>query len=196
MITATLPSTISISLFHTYSTMFSNDAEVNTELAKKINSFSIDFRRRGIKVIVCALLAIGAISITLGSLQTKDFATSTAKTSYPTVTPSHVPSSSNDAILTDFLITFNISNEFTIPNSTQYRAKRWMTRDDPLLLSPTGDNNDKILQRYALASLYFSLSQEGPSDIDWIEKDECDSIQIACNDDGYVRTIMIGEFGA
>lgn len=176
--------------------MFSNDAEINTELAKKINSFSIDFRRRAIKVILCALLAIGAISITLGSLQTKDFATSIATTSYPTVTPSHVPSSSNDAILADFLITFNISNEFTIPNSPQYYAKRFLTRDDPLFLHPTDDNHDKILQRYALASLYFSLSQEGPSDIDWMEKDECDSIHIACNDDGYVRTIMIGEFDA
>lgn len=122
-------------------------------------------------------------------------------TSIPSLIPSSAPSSEEDIAINLFL-TENLivraeeKSQFLVPGTPQWKAKRWMTREDTTLSwnkAHQYNSTQKIIQRYVLAVIYFSMSNGGHMDVDWLLTHECYSVSISCNADGLIRSLEIGE---
>jgi hypothetical protein len=122
-------------------------------------------------------------------------------TSIPSLIPSSAPSSEEDIAINLFL-TENLivraeeKAQFLVPGTPQWKAKRWMTREDTTLSwnkAHQYNSTQKIIQRYVLAVIYFSMSNGGHMDVDWLLTHECYSVSISCDDDGFIRSLEIGE---
>jgi hypothetical protein len=118
----------------------------------------------------------------------------------PSITPSSAPSSEEDIAINLFLEENLASGTegkaaFLVPGTPQWKAKRWMTREDALSWNWTHQYNStqKIVQRYVLAVIYFSMNKAEQIDVDWLLMDECHSVSISCDDDGFLRTLEIGK---
>mmetsp|Transcript_5344 Transcript_5344/g.10192 ORF Transcript_5344/g.10192 Transcript_5344/m.10192 type:complete len:200 (+) Transcript_5344:2798-3397(+) len=126
---------------------------------------------------------------------------SNTPTSPPSVIPSVTPSYEAD-IAINFFLQENIvpgTEEkvlFLVPGTPQWKAKRWMTREDTLSWNEAHQfkSTKKLIQRYVLAVIYFSISKGGNIDVDWLHMDECNSVSVSCDDDGFLRTLEISKY--
>jgi hypothetical protein len=84
------------------------------------------------------------------------------------------------------------------PKTPQYRARQW-------LLFRDGENKgaiteDRLVQRYALITFYFSTGgEEAWKENNWLKGNECDGTfwrGLNCNSDGEVRALFFGTFGS
>ena len=127
------------------------------------------------------------------------------KTSHPSSSPTSSPSSNlSIAPSSEFEVALNLifkdrlrlaedAPVFT-PGTDQWNAKRWMAHNDPMSLDPTDENDVlKIIQRFALSTIFYSMSGKDPMNVDWMEMDECHSEHISCDGDEIVRALEIGE---
>jgi len=122
-------------------------------------------------------------------------------TSEPTSSPTNSPTLYQDVAMTDFLMEALGDNDveasrIIVAGTVQWKAKRWLVHDDPLALNPVDNSVPRwrILQRYAIAATHFSFLGEDDLDLDWMSMDECESVHINCDDDGYIRALEIGEY--
>ncbi len=78
-------------------------------------------------------------------------------------------------------------------NTPQYKARHWLLFRDRDLASM---EEERIVQRYVLACLYFSTSgDEKWNENNWLTGDECASTPwtgLKCNDEGEVTAIVLG----
>jgi hypothetical protein len=84
--------------------------------------------------------------------------------------------------------------------SPQSQARKWLLFEDILWLSPISTfTSERIIQRYALATFYFST--DGPNswkDNNWMKGDECKGDfwdGISCNENNEIRAIAFGKSG-
>ena len=113
----------------------------------------------------------------------------------PSNYPTALPSSVVDIDLNGFLAERLGPNAacFSV-GSNQWKAKRWIGNNDPLSLDPTDKKQRRnIRQHYGLLTMYYSMSDEVPLQVDWLNADECRSDRISCNDDGIVRALELGK---
>jgi hypothetical protein len=82
--------------------------------------------------------------------------------------------------------------------SPQYQARKWLLFEDILWLSPISSfTSERIIQRYALATFYFST--DGPNswkENNWMKGDECKGDfwdGISCNKNNEIRAIAFGK---
>jgi hypothetical protein len=122
-------------------------------------------------------------------------------TSEPTSSPTNSPTLYQDVAMTDFLMEALGDNDveasrIIVAGTVQWKAKRWLVHDDPLALNPVDNSVPRwrILQRYAIAATHFSFLGEDDLNLDWMSMDECESVHINCDDDGYIRALVIGEY--
>jgi hypothetical protein len=90
-------------------------------------------------------------------------------------------------------------NGLKTPESPQFKAKEFILHTDSLKLTPAGDSesHDRILQRFALVTFYYSTyGAEKWKENNWLEGDECANLYwtgISCNDEDKVRAISFGK---
>jgi hypothetical protein len=82
--------------------------------------------------------------------------------------------------------------------SPQFQARKWLLFEDILWLSPISSfTSERIIQRYALATFYFST--DGPNswkENNWMKGDECKGDfwdGISCNENNEIRAIAFGK---
>uniref|UniRef100_A0A7S3LAS2 Leucine-rich repeat-containing N-terminal plant-type domain-containing protein n=1 Tax=Amphora coffeiformis TaxID=265554 RepID=A0A7S3LAS2_9STRA len=85
-------------------------------------------------------------------------------------------------------------------DSPQFKARQWLLKTDTLALDPsTGATDAQIIQRYSLATFYYSTGGDTTwSTNNWLEGAECDSFQwdyIDCNDNKEVRALSFDAVG-
>jgi len=87
------------------------------------------------------------------------------------------------------------SDTLTDSNTPQYRAHQWLLYEDSLGLAPdSGASKERVIQRYALATFYFSTG--GPRSWkthNWLEGDECTEEWdgVGCTSDGRVHVLSL-----
>uniref|UniRef100_A0A7S2UJX2 Uncharacterized protein n=1 Tax=Attheya septentrionalis TaxID=420275 RepID=A0A7S2UJX2_9STRA len=79
-----------------------------------------------------------------------------SQTTFPT--PGPTTGREGEGILGE-LIKISSIEKLNDPNSAQFKAAQWIQFEDPQQLGVDADN---LLQRYALAVMYFSLQENGP----------------------------------
>ncbi|KAG7366893.1 RHS repeat-associated core domain containing protein [Nitzschia inconspicua] len=109
----------------------------------------------------------------------------TTLTDTPTILPT-----SNVAARLEILSPISVES-WTNPNSPQSMALSWLVND----ADASTYTNDKLMQRYVLATFYFSTNGNdwSPSSISWIVEwsDECTWWGIECNTMGEVRILHL-----
>ncbi|CAB9503813.1 Receptor-like kinase [Seminavis robusta] len=153
------------------------------------------------------------VDVAYASTNTPTATPPTTLTSSPTVTPSPTPKPTHPPISDTTIVDMIQSTsrfdglEFEDPESYQSRALDWVVTNTPSDPTAAGFplSPQKILQRYALACLYYSTFA-APNSITglsgdvrgWIDAtgwlvfpDECSWYQVACNDFGYVTKIEL-----
>jgi hypothetical protein len=97
-------------------------------------------------------------------------------------------------------IIMGVSGDEALQNtaSPQSQARKWLLFEDILWLSPISSfTSERIIQRYALATFYFST--DGPNswkDNNWMKGDECKGDfwdGISCNENNEIRAIAFGK---
>ena len=189
------------------------NGEVMSNQIKSVESLALQpiQHRRSVAIIVAFMLIISTILIAIGSSlgnhsesgnleKIHDDNMIATITSGPSSSPSNSPTIQQDLIMNDFLVeALGIDDDeeagILVAGSAQWKAKRWLVQDDPIALDPSNDKVPgwRILQRYAIATLQFSLIDDSEFGLDWMNMDECESVHINCDDDGYVRTLEIGK---
>jgi hypothetical protein len=113
-------------------------------------------------------------------------------------TPVEAPLTDRQQLMHD-IISMRVSGDalqdFASPQS---QARRWLLFEDTLWLSPISSFKiERIIQRYALATFYFST--DGPNswkDNNWMDGDECSGNfwdGISCNENDEIRAIAFGK---
>lgn len=136
------------------------------------------------------VMLLGGAFIIVGSMKAVNVARGTSESPWPT----YAPTSLDYAKFADFLFD-EVEESFLVPQSPQWLARRWMVEEDPLQLFSKNRNidNGRILQRYSLAVVFFSMSQTQASNVDWMSIDECDSVHLDCDEFGMIRAMEIGK---
>ena len=129
----------------------------------------------------------------------------------PTKEPTMRPSAERERLIGEYVSSLSRGDSNEV-GSPQYRAKMWLLYEDELILHlPTstpgnqqGDSEvaQRIKQRFALATLYFSLGI-GDGDLvkGWLVGEECRYVGeygrawdgVGCDEDGLVRAVALGE---
>ena len=119
----------------------------------------------------------------------------------PTSSPTNSPTLYQDVAMTEFFMEALGDDDvkaarILVTGTVQWKAKRWLVHDDPLALDPADNSVPRwrILQRYAIATTHFSFLGEDDLNLDWMSIDECESVHINCDDNGYIRALEIGEY--
>ena len=92
------------------------------------------------------------------------------------------------------------SNDLNDPTSPQYEAAQWLSTEYDDMAEDELENltmTDKLLQRYALAVIYFVLDGSGSNRLEnWLENgmQECDWLGVACSVDGVVENLVLGKY--
>ena len=97
-------------------------------------------------------------------------------------TPSPVPITGREQAFVDYLSTVSVngSNSFEEPKSGEALALQWLANNDTLMLDPTDpDSQQRINQRYALASLFYA-SDAWNDETNWLNEDECTWVGVSC----------------
>ena len=84
-------------------------------------------------------------------------------------------------------------------DSPQFKARQWLLNKDTLALDPSmGAPDAQIIQRYSLATFYFSTGGDTTwKSNNWLEGGECDEghwDHIDCNENKEVRALAFGKF--
>jgi hypothetical protein len=115
----------------------------------------------------------------------------------PSAVPSIAPSSQFEVEINDFLKqALNLTEDAPIftPGTDQWNARRWIANDDPISLNPLHeDDKSKLIQRFALMTIFYSMSGNTPMEVDWMGMDECYSAMTSCDDNGIIRALQIGK---
>ena len=130
---------------------------------------------------------------------------STSPSLIPSALPSFIPSSSPTTMFHPYIhnalrnMTTQNKNLTVAKGSSSWDAKEWLLRYDPIMMQlDTNQESDilekRILQRYTLSVLYFAMNERNSLQVDWMDIQECDSIHISCNEDGFVRSLGLGTF--
>jgi hypothetical protein len=121
------------------------------------------FRRYGFAGIYILLVIIVVLSISIAVTRNNRKSDnqisadgSGSQTTFPTPGPTTVRE--GEGILGE-LIKISSVEKLNDPNSAQFKAAQWIQFEDPQQLGADADN---LLQRYALAVMYFSLQENGP----------------------------------
>jgi len=130
----------------------------------------------------------------------------------PTKEPTMRPSAERERLIGEYVSSLSRGDSNEV-GSPQYRAKMWLLYEDELILhlptsTPPGNQQgdsevaQRIKQRFALATLYFSLGI-GDGDLvkGWLVGEECRYVGeygrawdgVGCDDDGRVRAMALGE---
>jgi len=78
--------------------------------------------------------------------------------------------------------------------TNQWKARTWLIEKDyqNTIITPiNSEDQDRLIQRYALMTMYFSFGGKESRGIDWIAGDECDSKIIKCNDFNSIRVLEL-----
>jgi len=168
------------------------------------------YRRPVVIIVALVMLVISTVLITVGVSQGnrnaggnqemyQDEDTIATITSRPSSSPSDSPTIQQDLVMNNFLVgALGFDDRMSgilVAGSAQWKAKRWLVQDDPIGLDPSDDSVPewRILQRYAIVTLQFSLIGNNEFNLDWMSMDECESVHINCDDDGFVRALEIGK---
>lgn len=186
-----------------YDTDNSEEVDIEKQLKRnKIISFLI------LVASIMLVVAIVLISVRASRVQNRrndlngvSQKQSNTPTSTPSVIPSVAPSYEADSAINLFLhenIAIDTEEKalFLVPGTPQWKAKRWITREDTLSWNEEHQfkSAQKLIQRYVLAVIYFSMSKGGNIDVDWLRMDECSSVSISCDDKGFLRTLEISKY--
>lgn len=127
----------------------------------------------------------------------------------PSSSPTERPTTERERLIGEFLQSLS-GGDSNIPGTPQYRAKMWLLFEDEMNLHLsqydakngwTSDVAERIEQRFALATLYYSMGVgEGRVAKGWLEGDECRNVGdygwawdgVACTEDGKVRALALG----
>jgi hypothetical protein len=135
----------------------------------------------------------------------QDEVPSTSPSLIPSALPSFIPSLSPTTILHPYIhealrnMTTKNNNLTVVKGSSSWDAKEWLLRHDPIMMQLDTNQESvilekQILQRYALSVLYFAMNERNSLQVDWMDIQECHSIHISCNEDGFVRSLGLGTF--
>jgi hypothetical protein len=111
--------------------------------------------------------------------------------------PAEAPLTDRQQLMHDIImgVSGDALQDFASPQS---QARRWLLFEDILWLSPISSFKiERIIQRYALATFYFST--DGPNswkDNNWMDSDECSGDfwdGISCNENDEIRAIAFGK---
>eukprot|EP00978_Attheya_sp_CCMP212_P024644 scaffold77764_cov48-Attheya_sp.AAC.2 len=182
--------------------VMSEQEEIKQEVQK--------YRRYGIcfacLLVVTVVSIVVPISLTLFEpKKEKVFNTespSPMPSSVPSTSPSAAPSSIGFVGVMNAVSNITSMELFLDQSSPQYKAAKYMADEDPNGIRPVNDS--RFLQRYALATFFFSTNGESwkrcnPGNLcpgtfsTWLsDSDECDWMGIFCNDDKFLIQINIG----
>lgn len=157
-----------------------------------------------VSIVVPVVLLVGGD----GKVKVVEQPPSIAPSSMPSSMPSAAPTSDTFSMLLDFLKGLTVSTEdlFDSRNSPQYQAALWLADDDEYVQANGLNLEDpRLLQRYALASLYYSTGgdnwklcgADSPScgDTTWLtDPNECDWFIVDCDADGVVSQINFRKY--
>ena len=157
-----------------------------------------------VSIVVPVVLLVGGD----GEVITVEAPPSIQPSSMPSSMPSAAPTSDTFSMLLDFLKGLAVSTEnlFDSRNSPQYQAALWLADDDEYVQTNGLNLEDpRLLQRYALASLYYSTGgnnwklcgANSPScgDTTWLtDIDECNWFIVDCDADGVVSQINFRKY--
>ena len=171
----------------------------------------------GILIIAAILIAVGATVI--GGNKSKAASAQGGGTSAPTMTmsptvspttgrptlsPTSAPTTVRETILADMLkeVIPELAPAAFTAGTDQHRAFGWLVDTDPLQLTPDGTPamDRRILQRYALSTLFFATEGDTwGNKNNWLSGDECGFqggpgwFGLGCNDVGEVRAIAFDD---
>jgi len=150
-------------------------------------------------LVVIGTVVAGAVGATIGGSPPP------APTLEPTIAPTAAPTLAGFEEIVDTLTTISPYSVLTDPTTPQNAAATWLMREDEYVVDFNIPNSPKLLQRYALATIYFAT--EGSSwtkDLKWLtNQDEClwnavyDNITYGlreCDDQGLATKLQLCKF--
>jgi hypothetical protein len=149
---------------------------------------------------------VGSVkSLQRGTDVQNDEPLTTSPSLIPSVVPSFIPSLSPSTMFHPYVhdalqnMTTQNNNLTVVEGSSSWDAKAWLLRHDPIMMQLDTNQESailekRILQRFALSVLYFSMNESDLLQVDWMYIQECESIHISCNEDGFVRSLGLGTF--
>jgi hypothetical protein len=112
--------------------------------------------------------------------------------------PPEAPLTNRQQLMHDIVLGISGVKALQDTTSPQYQARKWLLFEDILwLASASSFQTARIIQRYALATFYFST--DGPNswkDNNWMDGDECNEDfweGISCNENNEIRAIAFGK---
>lgn len=119
---------------------------------------------------------------------------STAPTAAPSLSPTFQLRPYLESVLMN-ITTQNMSVSFQETSSVS-KAIEWLVKYDPVVMNMSIDENgttERIIQRFVFAVIYYAMNERNVFEVDWMRKNECDSIHVSCNNEGFARSLGIGE---
>ena len=112
-----------------------------------------------------------------------------------TYSPSQAPSYQHEIALNEVLSQGLVDDLAFHFGTNQWKSRMWMIYKDPITLDLLIENKlDRIIQRFILITIYFSFGGETTKGIDWLNRNECESRLIGCDENSKVRSLLLGEF--
>lgn len=112
--------------------------------------------------------------------------------------PEEAPLTDRQQLMHDIFMGVSGNEALQDTTSPQFQARKWLLFEDILWLSPINTfTSERIIQRYVLATFYFST--DGPNswkDNNWMKGDECKGDfwdGISCNENNEIRAIAFGK---
>jgi hypothetical protein len=129
---------------------------------------------------------------------TMDSAVTPTKSPAPTKVPSQAPTACTSLnCLSEILIQDGVANEEALQDesSPQFRALRWLARNDPAVYYLDSTSTVILVERYVLAVLYYASSGEGGSNaLSFLTtKSVCEWKGVSCDGDGLVFALVPGK---
>lgn len=178
-------------------------SRVNSNTSTIMNSIDVLERRlmrhKATIIIIISIMVVTAITFTgigfaeIMSNKSSSITTSDKEERKPSIPPSHAPSSIYESLINDIFI--EVLGEETMAfqeGSNQWKSRKWMIDEDPLKFDVSIEKDD-IIQRFAIINIYFSFGGVSANGIDYMEKHECESKMISCNDNGKIRSMLFGK---
>jgi hypothetical protein len=132
-------------------------------------------------LIVVVLIVVVVVSVVLTVGKADPLPPSAAPSPAPTFSPTMAPTTERlQAVLDSLRVVTGDSENIGVTSSPQYRAALWLADDDSFVRDQKLTPQDtKFLQRYALATMYYSLGGD-----DW---DDCGEQSSSCGSDPSVK---------
>ncbi len=150
-------------------------------------------------IIIVSIMVVTAVTFTgigfaeIMSNKRSSITTSDKEERTPSIPPSHAPSTIYESLINDIFIEVLGEETMTFQEgSNQWKSRKWMIDEDPLKFDVSIEKYD-VIQRFALINIYFSFGGVSANGIDYLEKHECESNIISCNDNGKIRSMLFGK---